>query len=75
MLDTFPSVTHSGLTAPIKGPHTGETHMITECRCPQCNAEYERDEYEDAPEIEWDTPISDDELAERFAWFWEGVPE
>jgi hypothetical protein len=48
---------------------------ITECRCPQCNAEYERDEYEDAPEIEWDTPISDDELAERFAWFWEGVPE
>ena len=33
-------------------------------------AEYERDEYEDAPEIEWDTPISDDELAERLAWFW-----
>jgi hypothetical protein len=43
---------------------------ITECRCPQCEAEYERDEYEDAPEIEWDTPISDDELAERLAWFW-----
>ena len=30
--------------------------MLTECRCPQCEAEYERDEYEDAPEIEWDTP-------------------
>jgi hypothetical protein len=30
----------------------------------------ERDEYADAPEIEWDTPISDDELAERLAWFW-----
>ena len=42
--------------------------MIIECRCPQCEAEYERDEYEDAPEIEW--PISDDELAERLAWFW-----
>jgi len=44
---------------------------ITECRCLYCEAEYEqRDEYEDAPEIEWDTPISDDELAERLAWFW-----
>ena len=47
---------------------------IIECRCPQCEAEYERDEYEEAPEIEW-APISDDELAERLAWFFEGVPE
>jgi hypothetical protein len=50
--------------------------MLTECRCPQCEADHEeRDEYADAPEIEWDTPISDDKLAERFAWFFEGVPE
>jgi hypothetical protein len=49
---------------------------ITECRCPHCEADYEeRDEYEDAPEIEWDTPISDDELAERLAWFWQPKEE